>query len=190
VTDLQHRLLAHIVRDPGCWTARELAAAVDPPRWIAQTGGYSAWLEIRRQHTKRIQGMLSRLQQAGYVEKQRPPRLAPWFTERVREMGPRSAVQRLRPVTCDGLDWAGDDDEDAEGPVTERDPDAVALVRLLLDAQRNKVDPRTRDLLKGASGGKRRAYRWLCEEGAIEAPSLRWPTAAGVSECETTREAT
>jgi len=201
MTDIQARLLAAIVRDPGCWTARELAGAIDPPTfdrddyvaWAGRKGDPGRGIEpvVGRVHAHRlaVQRDIGRLQEQGLVERQRPPRLAPWFLGRCLAVGAPEAVRRLQgPPLADGLDWPGDgapgdddgDDVDAL-PDVEPDGNAVLLVRRMLDAQHQGRTLTTRQLLAGASGACRQSYAWLVEEGAVEAPSVRWPTAAGIA---------
>ena len=204
MTDLQARLLALIATDPGCWTAATLAAAVDPPRfdrgdylgWAGRKGDKARGIEpvVGRleKHRLRVQRALSRLQQSGLVERQRPARLAPWARERLREMGPgyaRFLASVRGPTMAEGLDWPGDgteedggDDVGALDEVREVDTDGAAAVLLRRLDEAGEEGLTTRELLGPcASGATRRAYTWLCKEGVIEAPSLRWPTAEGMA---------
>jgi len=195
---LARRLLAAIVLSPGCWTTATLAAATDAPRFDASD--YRGWVNARKAHTVKIGRILGRLVEAGLLEKQRGPRLAEWARVKVEMLpGVTAFVRSLRPVMCGGLDWPGDyatDGDDGIGAIVEPDADAnaVALVRSLLAAHEAGITDMTAREVVGrrAPGALRRAYRWLCEEGVIEAPSLRWPTPAGVAlveDAETRRTA-
>lgn len=162
------RLLEPIVRDPGTWTAKKLAQAIDPPK--LEPLMYREWLQRRRTHLRRTQRRLGTLQERGLIERQRPPRLSASFAEVVREIGPPLAVAELRGMY--------------DEPVTTYN--AVTIVERMLASRRHKEQASTSDLVgPGASGAMRRAYQWLCEQGAIDAPSLRWPTPAGIAAVET-----
>jgi len=182
---LARRLLDAVVLCPGTWTTATLSSAIDPPRFDATD--YAGWVAARKAHTVAIGRILGRLVEAGLLEKQRGPRLAQWAVDRL-EMWPGVAVflRSLRPLMCDGLDWPGDDATDEGDDISairEQDTDRNAehLVGRLYHADEFGYAVSTaRDLMSPLpSGAMRRAYRWLCEEGVIEAPSLRWPTAKG-----------
>jgi len=214
---LQRAVLVAVVRDPGCWTARELADTTRPPGPAFDATDYRGWLARREAwlaeceaHVAEVQRACGRLQEAGLVEKQRPPCLSQWFFARCQEFGAPTALARL-----EGAEVAEDDCDDGDGdgaldcdetepptcafhavlvdladlvasatqelPAEVDDRNALAIVRDLLDAHRRGQTLTTRDLLGRKSGAKGRAYAWLCDVGAIEAPSLRWPTEAGIA---------
>jgi len=214
---LQRAVLVAIVRDSGCWSARELADTTRPPGPAFDATDYRGWLARRdawlaecEAHVAEVQRACGRLQEAGFIEKQRPPRLAPWFLARCLEYGAPTAlarVERAEPPPEDADDFDDGDgalDDETEPrtcgfyavlvdvadlvaatiqrrPVEVDDGNALAIVRDLLDAHRQGQAVTTRDLLGRKSGAKGRAYAWLCDVGAIEAPSLRWPTEAGIA---------
>lgn len=191
-----HHLLEAVVLSPGCWTTSTLSSAMGPPRFDATD--YPAWVKARKAHTVKIGRALGRLVEGGLLEKQRGPRLAQWAVDRL-EMLPRLAdfVRSLYPVTFDGLDWPGDDATDEGDDIdagieidTNLNADVI-IGRLMFGQDEECQAVTTRDLLgSGSSGAMRRAYRWLCERGVIEAPSLRWPTAAGVALVQETERRT
>ena len=162
------RLIEAVVRDPGKWTSRGLAGAIDPPMFVALE--YDDWQRRKATHRRRTQRRLGTLQERGLIERQRPPRLSASFAEVVREIGPPLAVAELRGMY--------------DEPVTTYN--AVTIVERMLASRRHKEQASTSDLVgPGASGAMRRAYQWLCEQGAIDAPSLRLPTPAWIAAVET-----
>lgn len=130
------------------WRPRIRCSADVPRVWAAMREHGASWGE-------RASTLLHRLQARGFIERTRPPALAPDLPT------PPARDEDLR-------EWAG----------VTLSPTALALLAELV---RNQPRSMTEWVGAAPTGSTSRAVAQLVEEGIVVPPQRRWPTEAGVA---------
>lgn len=120
---------------------------------------------LARANIARVSGILGELVRRGYVERVRPPVVAPWFRRSVGRRGSlRAALHRL------------------EWPEETASATMDAWAAMVTEAEQSPGAWRP-----GKSGAAQETYRALVAHGVFEAPAMRWATEAGRKRVEEQR---
>jgi hypothetical protein len=191
------KVLELVCRRPGELSAGAIGRILWPaprlPVPVLQCGGLASagerlrqWLrdaEDRRLRTEAHQAqaaaragrLLGRLQSQGLVERERPPRLAPWWAD----LAEAERAGKLERLYC--IDQLPEDEEEYD-PAAPVQSGATTLLQQMarLVGEVEKEPSTTAQVLGPKAGGTaRRAYAVLVELGIVIPSSFRWPTEAG-----------
>lgn len=162
------RVLVAVVREPGMLTAADIAPEVYPmPDELRIRGPFrsaahrTSLLSERAKHETWAVGKVSQhlgeLVRRGFVERLRPPVVAPWFRGSIDRRGSLYAALAR-------LEWP----DETPGATL----DAWAVMVTASEQSPGAWRP-------GKTGAEQESYRALVAHGVIEAPSQRWATEAG-----------
>jgi hypothetical protein len=161
-----HRVLSLVAANPGQLDAESIGQRL----WRPKLTGTEHYLRVRAATTagipewaRRASGILSRLTSAGYIERQRGPRLSDDVP-----MPPTMPCHSMHKAAAWAISVLPNEASGNE-------------VRILADLVRLTPDSVGAWVGHAPNGATQRAVSALYEAGIVVPPSFRWATAAGVA---------